>query len=52
MHGGAVARVAGIRPLALFDDARAREVYPMAFEQGLAYGARLSLPPAEEGPAA
>lgn len=47
-----MARVAGIRPLALFDDARAREVYPMAFEQGLEYGARLARPPATEGPAA
>jgi NTE family protein len=49
-----MARVAGIRPLALFDDARAREVYPMAFEQGLRYGARLAgTPPViEEGPAA
>ena len=47
-----MARVAGIRPLALFDDARAREVYPMAFEQGLRYGARMAGPPVEEGPAA
>ncbi len=47
-----MARVAGIRPLALFDDARAREVYPMAFEQGLRYGERLSRPAAEPGPAA
>jgi NTE family protein len=46
-----MARVAGIRPLALFDDARAREVYPMAFEQGLRYGAQLARP-REEGPAA
>jgi hypothetical protein len=47
-----MARVAGIRPLALFDDARAREVYPMAFEQGLRYGERLFRPAAEPGPAA
>ena len=38
----AMARVAGIHPLALFDDARAREVYPMAFEQGLRRGAMLT----------
>jgi NTE family protein len=37
----AMARVAGLRPLALFDDDRAREVYPMALEQGLAYGEAL-----------
>lgn len=47
-----MARVAGIKPLALFDDARAREVYPMAFEQGLRYGEQLSRPTAEPGPAA
>ena len=35
----AMARVAGLRPLALFDDARAREVYPMAVEQGRRLGA-------------
>ena len=28
-------------PLALFDDERARAVYPMAFEQGAAYGESL-----------
>jgi NTE family protein len=48
----AMARVAGIRPLALFDDARAREVYPMAFEQGLRRGAQILRPEVEEGPAA
>lgn len=37
----AMARVAGLRPLALFDDDRARAVYPMAFEQGIAYGEAL-----------
>lgn len=37
----AMARVAGLRPLALFDDERAREVYPMAFDQGVAYGESL-----------
>ncbi len=38
----AMARVAGLRPLALFDDDRAREVYPMALEQGIAYGEALA----------
>ena len=51
-----MARVTGMKPLALFDDARAREVYPMAYEQGLRYGQRLStrwaVPRAEPGPAA
>lgn len=47
-----MARVVGIKPLALFDDERAREVYPMAFEQGLRYGGQLSRPTAEPGPAA
>lgn len=37
----AMARVAGLHPLALFDDERARQVYPMAFEQGVAYGEAL-----------
>ena len=37
-----MARVAGLRPLALFDDGRAREVYPMAVEQGVAYGKALA----------
>jgi hypothetical protein len=37
-----MARVTGIRPLALFDDNRARAVYPMAYEQGLRYGELLS----------
>ena len=37
----AMARVAGLRPLALFEDERARAVYPMALEQGLAYGQEL-----------
>lgn len=38
----AMARVAGLRPLALFDDDRARDVYPMALEQGIAYGEALA----------
>ena len=38
----AMAKVAGLHPLALFDDARAREIYPMAYEQGLMFGERLT----------
>lgn len=34
----AMARVAGFHPWSLFDDARAREIYPMAVEQGAALG--------------
>lgn len=34
-----MARVAGLQPLALFDGARARDVYPLALEQGLEVGA-------------
>ena len=34
----AMARVAGLHPLGLFDDVRARDVYPMAHEQGLRLG--------------
>lgn len=37
----AIAKVAGVHPLALFDDARARDVYPMAYEQGLHLGKQL-----------
>ncbi len=37
----AMARVAGLHPLALFDDARARDVFPMAYEQGLRFGKEL-----------
>jgi predicted acylesterase/phospholipase RssA len=54
----AMARVAGIHPLCLFDDERARVVYPMAYEQGLRHGERLLHPrveavePLEAGPAA
>lgn len=46
----AMARVAGLHPLALFDDARAREVYPMAYEQGLRLGARLTVAGSLDGP--
>lgn len=34
----AMAQVAGVKPLALFDKERAREIYPMAYAQGLALG--------------
>jgi NTE family protein len=37
----AMARVAGLHPLALFDDDRAHEVYPLAVEQGLRVGRAL-----------
>ena len=43
----AMARVAGIHPLCLFDDERARDVYPMAYEQGLRRGERLLHPSVE-----
>jgi hypothetical protein len=36
-----IARLAGINPLGLFDDDRARSVYPLAYEQGLRWGARI-----------
>ena len=38
----AIAKVAGLHPLALFDEGRAREVFPMAHEQGLRIGALLA----------
>lgn len=34
----AIARVIGLRPLALFDAERARQVYPLAYEQGVRWG--------------
>ena len=37
-----MAKVAGLRPLALFDDGRAREVYPLAVEQGVTFGKALA----------
>jgi NTE family protein len=37
----AIARLAGRHPLALFDTARARQVYPLAVAQGLQWGERL-----------
>ncbi len=36
-----IARLAGRSPLSLFDDDRARDVYPLAYEQGLRWGERL-----------
>jgi NTE family protein len=52
-----IARLAGRNPLGLFDDARARQVYPLAYEQGLQWGERISEPteptqPEARGPAA
>ena len=37
----AMARLVGVRPLALFDVERARAVYPLALEQGLRWGEQL-----------
>ncbi len=37
-----IARLAGLNPLGLFDDDRSRSVYPLAYEQGLRWGARIS----------
>lgn len=47
----AMARLAGLHPLALFDHERAHQVYPLAFEQGLRLGESLS-PGRVAGPAA
>lgn len=38
----AMAKVAGVNPLGIFDPARAREVYPLAYEQGLRRGKQLA----------
>ncbi|WP_460795057.1 patatin-like phospholipase family protein [Nocardioides pacificus] len=48
----AMAEIAGIRPLALFVDARARQVYPLAVEQGVRRGEQLRRLRKEAGPAA
>ncbi|MDO9496394.1 MAG: patatin-like phospholipase family protein [Nocardioides sp.] len=48
----AMARLAGLHPLALFDDSRAHDVYPLAYDQGLRVGEALSVPRSEAGPAA
>ena len=37
----AMAKITGVRPLALFDPERARRVYPMAFAQGAAWGEQI-----------
>lgn len=37
-----IARLAGLNPLGLFDGNRARGVYPLAYEQGLRWGDRIS----------
>ncbi len=52
-----IARLAGRNPLGLFDDARARQVYPLAYEQGLRWGERIGVStqptqPEARGPAA
>jgi hypothetical protein len=43
---GSIARLAGRNPLGLFDDERARLVYPMAYAQGLEWGERMQGPQA------
>ncbi len=48
----AMAKVAGLHPFALFDESRAREVYPMAYEQGIAFGRRILATPASSETAA
>ena len=45
-----MARIAGHRPLALFDDERAHDVYPLALEQGLRVGQALSTGAGRRGP--
>jgi len=37
-----IARLAGRNPLGLFDDERARNVYPLAYEQGMRCGAQIA----------
>jgi hypothetical protein len=41
-----ISRMAGRNPLGLFDDLRARPVYPLALEQGRLWGTRLRQRPA------
>jgi hypothetical protein len=48
----AMARIVGIRPLALFDDERAHAIYPLAYEQGRRRGEVLLRPARIPGPAA
>lgn len=49
----AMAKIIGVRPLALFDAERAKVVYPLAYEQGVRWGERLqdAAPDAGAGPA-
>ncbi len=37
----AIAGIAGRNPLGLFDPGRAREVYPLAYDQGIVFGERI-----------
>ena len=37
-----IARLAGRNPLGLFDDQRAHKIYPVAYEQGLRWGERIT----------
>lgn len=48
----AMSRLAGLHPLALFDDSRARAVHPLAFAQGRSIGEELTTARNRTGPAA
>jgi len=52
----AMAKIVGVRPLALFDAERARAVHPLAYEQGVRWGEQIQADAAEapwqQGPAA
>jgi NTE family protein len=37
----AMAKIVGVRPLALFDSDRARAIYPLAYEQGARWGEQI-----------
>jgi NTE family protein len=37
----AMAKIVGVRPLALFDAERARAIYPLAYEQGVRWGGQI-----------
>jgi hypothetical protein len=41
----AMAKITGVRPLALFDPERARAIYPMAYEQGARWGEQIATSP-------
>lgn len=45
----AMARITGVRPLALFDADRARAIYPLAYEQGIRFGEQIQSA-ASDGP--